>query len=177
MRLREEERRGGAHTGKEKAVCSQPCVPLCYCRAFFFAGNLEFMKVAYHWETAFSVSFSRSEVEEAIESRDSYCANLSLADMKILPIIAQDPHKPKDRIHRHHLLFLVLTIVSTLERVPCHMVGSITDYIFSIWLAEAQMTLKHISRNDITQIRKRKDTTEIEEHMYKEYDQLMAVGY
>lgn len=121
-------------------------------------------------------SYSRSEVES--RERDAYCANLSLADMrKILSIIAQDVDKPKDHIHRHHLLFLVLAIMSTFERVPCRMVCSITDYIFSIWLAEAQMTLKHISRNDITQIRERKDTTEIEEHMYKEYDQLMAVGY
>jgi hypothetical protein len=36
MRLREEEgrKRGGAHTGEEKAVCLLPCVRLCYCEDY-----------------------------------------------------------------------------------------------------------------------------------------------
>jgi hypothetical protein len=59
---------------------------------------------AYHWGKAFSVSSSRSEVGEAIESRDSYGANRRFQILKILSIITQDPDKPKDHISSTSLL-------------------------------------------------------------------------
>jgi hypothetical protein len=85
MRLRKREGKEEARIlGKEKNkfIRSFCVVLLLLSRRGLSLGNWSSSRGAYHWGKAFPVSFSlgqRSSLE-----RDAYCANLSLADMKIL---------------------------------------------------------------------------------------------
>jgi hypothetical protein len=136
--------------------------------AGFIAGNLEFTKGAYHWERAYSVFFLRplARRRRSPSFEVSTASTVTLQSQNKILSLLNKIHKSKESCPSISSLILV-----TLHAIP----------VFNLNLLLRQRPERtkdqgRVSRSNY-QIGKRARTQRIGEHMYKEYDQSVAVGY